>query len=178
MARYRRSGTPVVRLPHPLVSERRYAALSERRRELVRRSRLLTALVPVLLVLGAVIDPLAAQAAVGALLLPTAGLAVHDRRAARRLDEQRQVRLRGGAADAWADWLAARDALAALPHATDARASLAVTEDRMHSLVLALADSTSPDTSDTREALYRAAATAVALADAARGDVLGGRAGD
>lgn len=127
------------------------------------------ALTPMLVVLGAVVDPFAVQAALWGLLVPIAGIAVHDRLAVRAIDGQRQVTLRAGVAEAWSDWLAARTALAELPEASDARAALAVQEDRMHTLVLSLAaDPTTPGDpqSPTHEAIYRHAAAAVALVDA------------
>ncbi len=170
MARYRRSRTTVVRLPHPMVSARRYDALTRRRSELARRTTLLLLLTPLLVVLGAVLDPLALQVAIWALLLPAAGVAVHHRRVVRAIDRERHVTLRGGLADAWSDWVAARAQLQALDHASQARAALGANEDRMHTLVLALgrADA-APDHRDAEEHaasrawVYRSAATAGAL---------------
>ncbi|MFS3130059.1 hypothetical protein ACLM5J_16785 [Nocardioides sp. Bht2] len=161
MARYRRSRTGVIRLPHPLVSARRYGALTRRRHELNRRSALAVALLPVLIVIGALLDPLAAQVAIWALLVPSAGAVIHYRRKIRAIDAERQITLRGGVADAWSDWLAARTRLEQLDDASQARAQLGASEDRMHALVLTLS---TDENHAARDWVYRNAAGANALA--------------
>ncbi|WP_110240099.1 hypothetical protein [Nocardioides gilvus] len=175
LRRYQRSTTSEVALPHPSVSPRRYAALNQRHRELSTQLGLAVLLAPVLLIVGVAVGPLAAQFAIWALLLPVVALAAHRGRALRQLDAERHLALRGGLADAWRDWLAARDKVEALDGASQARAAIAANDLRMQALVVALgrADGV-PGHQDTkehaasREWVFRSAAKASALAEAER----------
>lgn len=168
--RYRRSRTLEVALPHPAISQRRYDVLTEHQQAAARRVMLASLLVPLLVVLGVVVGPLAAQVAIWALLVPTAGVLAHQGRALSRIDAERRLAMSGGLADAWSDWVTAREQLEALEGAAQARAALAANEGRMHSLVLALARSqTDQETAEhaaSREWVYRSAAKAMALAEA------------
>ncbi|WP_185995093.1 hypothetical protein [Nocardioides campestrisoli] len=173
LRRYRRSTTREVALPHPSISQRRYDALSQRHRELVVRLVLGLMSVPLLLVLGAVVDPVAARVAIWALVVPVIALGVHHGRALARVATERHLTLKGGLADAWGDWVTARDQLDALEGAAQARAALAANEARMQALVLALGRAEShPDHRDTeehresREWVFRSAAKALSLATA------------
>lgn len=176
LLRYRRSRSAEVALPHPAISPHRHDALSRRHRDLTRRllvSLLLVA--PLLVVLGVVVEPVAAQVLVWALLVPLTGLALHHGRALGRLHQQRHLTLKGGLADAWSDWVAAREQLEALDGAAQSRSALAANEARMQALVLALGQADArPDHQDTeehaasREWVYRSAAKAMALAEAER----------
>lgn len=171
--RYHRSGTALVPLPHPNVSPYRYDLLSRRHRELSLQLTVTLALLPALLGLGFVISPLAAQVVTWSLLLPLAALAAQRVAGLRRLDEERHLHLRGGLADAWGDWVKARQVVEGLDNASQARAAIAANEARMQALVLALGRAEAQphhrDTADhaaSREWVYRTAAKAVALARA------------
>lgn len=166
LARYNRSTTRLVRLPHPAVSARRYAALTRRRRELLTRTAVLVALFPVLAVLALVLDPVAAKVAMTVLLLACGAVAVHHLRSASRLESERHVQLRGGVADAWRDWLDARQRLEQLHTATAARAAIGATEDRMRLLVLELSREPGAGSDPARHWVHRTSANAVALAAA------------
>lgn len=170
---YRRSTTAEVALPSPSISQRRYDALGERRHGLLVRLALAVLAVPVLAVLGLLVDPLTAQVATWALLVPLVAMAAHHGRALRRLDDERHLTFQGGLADAWGDWLAARDRLGALEGASQARAALAANEARMQALVLVLgraesdpAHQDSEEHKASREWIYRSAAKAACLAAA------------
>ena len=174
--RYQGSTTGKVSLPEPSISPRRYEALRQRQRDLGRRLvATLVLIVPLLVVLGVVVGPLAVQLAIWALLVPTAGLMIHDGRAIRRINQERHLTLKGGLADAWAAWGDARAELESLDNTSQARAAMAANELRMQSLVLALGQAEArPGHQDTeeyaasREWVYRSAAKAVALAAAER----------
>lgn len=167
LMRYRRSRTTVVRLPHPLFPASRHRALDEGRRQLARRVAILLILEPLLVVLAVVVEPLALQLAIGALALVDLGVVVHHRSAVRAIDRERHITLHGGLADAWSDWLVARERLAVLDDASQARAALDVNEDRMRTLVAALGTSApQPETDQfaaSEDWVYRSAATAGAL---------------
>lgn len=171
---YQSSTTGKTDLPEPSISQRRYEALSQRLRALSRRLVLsLVLVIPLLAVLGVVVAPVAAKVATWALLVPVAGLMLHDSRELGRINDERHLTLQGGLADAWAAWVSARAQLESLDNASQARAALDANELRMQTLVLALARAESrPDHQDTeehatsREWVYRSAAKAVALATA------------
>ncbi len=174
--RYQGSRTGRIDLPEPSISPRQYEASGQRRRDLSRRLVVtLVLVVPLLAVLGVVVGPMAAQAAVWMMLVPVAGLLFHDSRAIRRIDHQRHLALEGGLADAWAAWVSARAQLELVDNASQARAAMAANDLRMQALVLALGRAEArPDHRDTdehvasREWVYRSAAKAVALAAAER----------
>lgn len=173
--RYQRSRTGPVNLPHPAVSSHRYSALTRRNREIGTQIGLALVLVPVLLVAGVAVGPLAAQLAIWALLLPLLALASQRALALRKLNAERHLTLQGGLADAWKDWVAARDKVEALDGAFQARAAIAANEPRMQALVLTLARADAkPGHKDTkehaasREWVFRSAAKATALAAAER----------
>ncbi len=174
--RYQRSTTGKIDLPEPSISSRQYEAATQRVRDLSRRLVVTLVLVmPLLAILGVVVGPFAAQVAIWALLVPVAGLLVHDSRAIRQINHERQLTLKGGLADAWAAWVSARARLETMDHASQARAAMAANELRMQALVLALGRAEArPDHRDTeehatsREWVYRSAAKAVALATAER----------
>lgn len=176
VGRLQGSRTGRVDLPEPSISPRRYETLSQRQRDLNRRLVVTLGLVaPLLVILGVLVGPIAAQVAVWALLAPAAGLAFHDGRASRRISHERHLELEGGLADAWAAWVTARSQLESLDNASQARAAIAANEPRMQALVLALGRAEArPDHQDTeehaasREWVYRSAAKAVALAAAER----------
>ena len=181
--RYERSRTASVALRAPTLSPQRYHALSRRHRALGRRRALLMLLVPVVIVAGVMIDPLVAKVVVWALLVPLVALVLHHTREIARIEQQRHLVLRGGLADAWHDWLAAREELEAVDAAAQARAALGVNEPRMESLVVALAQADAaglrdtPEHAESRAWVHATAAKAVALAAAERklGTVLEGR---
>lgn len=174
LARYRRSRTGEVSLPHPGVSAYRYQALGRRQRTLVTRMLVMAGvLAPLLVVLGVVLDPVAAQVAAWVALAPILVLLARDAHELTRTGRERHLSLKGGLADAWSDWVDARDQLEALDGASQARAALGANEARMHTLVLSLGRAEArPDHQDTeehvasREWVYRSAAKASALAAA------------
>lgn len=175
MRRYRRSSTRPTRLPNPLVSAYRYEMLTRRRRALVLRLVGALLALPVLVGLCLWVDPDAAQIALGALLVVPTGVVLHHVRALTRLERERHVRLQGGLADAWRDWLEASAQVEAFDGASQARAALSANEARMQTLVAALgegdASSAARDSAEhaaASEWVYRSAATAVALARAAQ----------
>src|SRR5690606_10252833 len=102
----------------------RYAALTQRCRELNKQATLMWLLVPAILVLGAVSGPVAVQAGIWALLLPLIALLMHRIKSVRRMNAERHLPLEGGLADAWRDWVAARDKIDSLDGAAQARAAL------------------------------------------------------
>ena len=171
--RYQRSRTKEVTLPHPSVSSYRYAALNRRHGELTTQLTVASVLVPVLIVLGVTVGPFAAQVAIWALLLPALALVAHRAMALQRLSKERHLTLHGGLADAWKDWVDAREKVEALDGAAQARAAVAANDLRMQTLVLALAraDATpghrdTPEHAASREWVFRSAAKASALAAA------------
>lgn len=173
LRRYQRSKTHAVALPHPTLTPRHYDALGDRHRALVRRMVVASVALPLLITLGVVLGPVAAKIAVLSLLIPLAGLLVHHARELNALEQERHVTLKGGLADAWADWVRARDQIDALEHASQARAALGINEGRVHHLILVLAQAEAePDHRDTdehrasRSWVYETAAKAVALAAA------------
>lgn len=176
MRRYEGSTTGTIELPEPSISPRRYEALSQRRRDLHRRLVVTSLLLaPLLVVLGVAVAPVALKVAIWALLVPVAGLLLHDGRTVRRINRERHLSLQGGIADAWSDWLGALHQLESLDNASQARAAMAANEPRMQALVLALARAEArPGHTDTQEHaasrqwVYRSAAKAVALATAER----------
>lgn len=176
LRRYHRSSKSEVALPHPAITQRRYEALSQRNRELGWRMSLALLAIPLLVALGVVVGPqvaLAVQVAIWALVVPVTGLVVHDVRAREAVNTERRMALKGGLAEAWGDWVAAREKLDSIEGASQARTALATNEPRMQALVLALARAESrPNHRDTaehaesREWVYRSAAKAKALAEA------------
>ncbi|WP_110205263.1 hypothetical protein [Nocardioides daejeonensis] len=174
LLRYRRSTTGATPLPHPLISPERYDDLTRQQRRAALLMAVLLLLAPVLVVLGLVVDPTALQAAILVLLAPTLVGAAGAGRRIVVLGRRRQVTLRGGLADAWRDWMAARAEVEAIDHAAQARAALGANEPRMESLILALAEVGTRPGQETdvhtasREWIYRSAAKAVALAAAER----------
>lgn len=175
LRRYQRSRAGETALPHPSVSPLRYQALTQRHRQLSTRLALALILIPLLIPVAVLVGPVAVQAAVAALAVPLAALAWHDTRALARLESERHLSLRGGLADAWADWVKARETVESLDNAAQARAALGANEARMQSLVLALSRAEArpghQDTEDhraSRDWVYRTAAQATALAQAER----------
>lgn len=172
--RYQRSRTAPVSLPSPRISPLRYDALSQRHHALSRRRALLLLLVPVLVVLGVVVDPVVAKVVAWALLLPLAVAVVRHTRALAQIEDERHVELRGGLADAWRDWCSARTELEAIDTASQARAALGANESRMESLVAALAQVDAAGRHDSAEHaasrawVHTTAAKAVALTVAER----------
>lgn len=171
--KYRRSSTAEMALPHPNVSQHRYELMTRRHRELSNQLAGALVVLPVLLTLGLLVGPLAAQVTLWALMLPALAVAAHRARELGRLNAERHLPLQGGLADAWKDWVTARETLESLDGAVQARAALGANESRMQSLVLALARAESrPNHRDTeehaasREWVYRSAAKAIALATA------------
>lgn len=173
--RYQRSRTGQVALPHPALSSHSYDALTRRNRELGTQIGLALLLVPALIVAGVAVGPVAAQVAIWSLLLPVVALLAHRAAALRRLSAERHLTLQGGLADAWKDWVDAREKVEALDGAFQARAAIAANEPRMQALVLTLGRADAkPGHKDTkehaasREWVFRSAAKALALADAER----------
>lgn len=171
--RYQRSRTKEVALPHPSVSSFRYDALNRRHRELTTQLTVASVLVPILIILGVAVGPLAAQLAIWALLLPALALMAHRAMTLHQLGKERHLTLQGGLADAWKDWVDAREKVEALDGAAQARAAIAANDPRMQTLVLALARAdVTPGHRDTqehaasREWVFRSAAKATALAAA------------
>ena len=167
---YRRSRTRRAKLPAPALARSTYEALSRRHRSRVVGLSAALIVLPVLLVLALVVDPMVLTIGLLALLLPVGAFAVHQGVSASRLEEQRHVVLRGGLADAWRDWLSARDTLAGLSHASQSYAAVAANEVKMETLVLALgradADSSHRDSEShaaSRAWVFQNAAKAVAL---------------
>lgn len=173
--RYHRSTTREVALPHPAVSPRRSEALDQRRREVVTQLMVAMLLTPVLVVIGVAAGPLGLQVATLALLLPLLVLIPHRVRLVRQLDAERQLTMKGGVADAWRDWVTARERVQALDGASRARAAIGANDARMGALVLALARADAVpghrdprEHADSREWVFRSAAKATALAEAER----------
>ncbi|MDT0202235.1 hypothetical protein [Nocardioides sp. AE5] len=176
LRRYQRSRTSRVSLPHPALAHHRAPAWDRRRTVLGARLAISLALVaPLLVVLGVVVGPLAAKIVLWALLVPTLGLAAHDARALVAGQREHRLVLRGGLADAWSDWVGATGRLEELDGAAQARAAVAVNEDRMRTLVQSLARAEAqpghqdtPEQATARTWVYRTSAKAVALVAAER----------
>lgn len=167
---YRRSRTGRTKLPAPALARSTYDALSRRHRSRVVGLCAALVVLPVLLVLALVVDPVVVTIVLLALLVPVGAFALHQGVSAARLEEQRHLLLRGGLADAWRDWLTARDTLAGLSHASQSYAAVAANEVKMETLVLTLAradaDSShrdSPAHAASRDWVFQNAAKAVAL---------------
>jgi hypothetical protein len=173
LQRYARSTAPPQPLPHPAISPQRYADLTRERSTIAVRLLVTMLAMPLVVTLAVLVDPLAASIAVGALLLPLAGFALHQTRALTRVERTRHLALRGGLAEAWADWGRARQRLEALGSPSQARAALAANEPRMQAVVLSLAQADNEaghqDTAEQAEArawVFGTAAKATALAQA------------
>src|SRR5690606_10141753 len=106
------------------VSSFRYDALNRRHRELTTQLTVASVLVPILIILGVAVGPLAAQLAIWALLLPALALMAHRAMTLHQLGKERHLTLQGGLADAWKDWVDAREKVEALDGAAQARAAI------------------------------------------------------